>query len=100
MAIAEHEPDKLYSRNKGMLSMSHEQLHDFAATKNAGKDDGDGDEAKPKKKTLHEHMGIKEGAKIPREMLIRAAQHHKNPEARKMAKAMLDKRGDMSGMKE
>jgi hypothetical protein len=36
MAIAEHEPDKLYDRNKGMLSMSHDQLHDFASTKNAG----------------------------------------------------------------
>jgi hypothetical protein len=33
MAIAEHEPDKLYARNKGMLKMSHEQLHDFASTK-------------------------------------------------------------------
>lgn len=32
MAIAEHEPNKLYSRNKAMLGMSHEQLHDFAAT--------------------------------------------------------------------
>lgn len=36
MAIAEHEPDKLYGRNKGMLKMSHEQLHDFAATKRKG----------------------------------------------------------------
>lgn len=33
MAIAEHKPDKLYDRNKGMLGMSHEQRHDFAATK-------------------------------------------------------------------
>ena len=33
MAIAEHEPSKLYARNKGMLKMSHSQLHDFAATK-------------------------------------------------------------------
>jgi hypothetical protein len=30
MAIAEHEPDKLYKKNRGMLKMSHEQLHDFA----------------------------------------------------------------------
>lgn len=28
--IAEHAPEKLYSRNKGMLSMSKSQLHDFA----------------------------------------------------------------------
>lgn len=33
MAIAEHEPEKLYPKNKGLLDMSHEQLHDFAATK-------------------------------------------------------------------
>jgi hypothetical protein len=32
MRIAEHEPDKLYARNKGLTKMSHEQLHDFAAT--------------------------------------------------------------------
>ena len=36
MAIAEHEPGKLYARNKGMLKMSHQQLHDFAATKRKG----------------------------------------------------------------
>lgn len=35
MAIAEHHPDELYARNKGMAKMSHEQLHDFAATKTA-----------------------------------------------------------------
>ena len=33
MAIAEHNPSKLYSKNKGVLKMSHSQLHDFAATK-------------------------------------------------------------------
>lgn len=32
MAIAEHHPEKLKKRNKGMLSMSHNQLHDFAST--------------------------------------------------------------------
>jgi hypothetical protein len=36
MAIAEHEPSKLLARNKGLLKMSHEQLHDFAATKRTG----------------------------------------------------------------
>lgn len=36
MAIAEHAPSKLYKRNKGMLSMSKSQLHDFAATKRKG----------------------------------------------------------------
>ena len=33
MAIAEHEPSKLYARNKSMLGMTQSQLHDFAATK-------------------------------------------------------------------
>lgn len=32
MAIAEHEPQKLYKRNKGVLSMNKSQLHDFAST--------------------------------------------------------------------
>lgn len=32
MAIAEHEPSKLNAKNKGMLKMSHEQLHDFASS--------------------------------------------------------------------
>lgn len=36
MAIAEHSPDKLYSRNRGLLNMSHSQLHDFAATPRTG----------------------------------------------------------------
>jgi hypothetical protein len=32
MAIAEHQPGKLYKRNRGLLGMNHQQLHDFAAT--------------------------------------------------------------------
>jgi len=36
MAIAEHNPSKLYSRNSGLLKMSQQQLHDFAATKRKG----------------------------------------------------------------
>jgi hypothetical protein len=36
MAIAEHEPSKLNSSNRGLLKMSHSQLHDFAATKHKG----------------------------------------------------------------
>ena len=45
MAIAEHEPEKLFDKNKGVLDMSQGQLHDFAATKNAPK--------KVKKKVMH-----------------------------------------------
>ncbi len=37
MRIAEHAPEKLYSRNKGMLGMSHSQLHDFASGPEKGK---------------------------------------------------------------
>jgi hypothetical protein len=33
MAIAEHSPEKLNPANRGLLKMSHQQLHDFAATK-------------------------------------------------------------------
>ncbi len=32
MAIAEHSPQKLYDRNKGVLDMNQRQLHDYAAT--------------------------------------------------------------------
>jgi hypothetical protein len=32
MAIAEHEPGKLYARNKGLKKMTHAQLHDYATT--------------------------------------------------------------------
>ncbi len=30
MAIAEHHPEELYKKNRGVLKMSHKQLHDFA----------------------------------------------------------------------
>jgi len=33
MAIAEHQPSKLYKRNRGVLKMSHKQLHEFASKK-------------------------------------------------------------------
>lgn len=36
MAIAEHEPEKLYARNKGLKEMSHKQLHEFASTSHKG----------------------------------------------------------------
>jgi hypothetical protein len=32
-AIAEHHPGKLHKQNRGLLKLSHQQLHDFAATK-------------------------------------------------------------------
>lgn len=36
MAIAEHNPEQLYARNRSLLNMSHSQLHDFAATSERG----------------------------------------------------------------
>jgi hypothetical protein len=36
MAIAEHDPGKVSAKNRGVLKMSHSQLHDFAATKRKG----------------------------------------------------------------
>lgn len=36
MAIAEHDPDKLYDRNKGAAKMDKEDLHDFASTPEKG----------------------------------------------------------------
>jgi uncharacterized protein DUF3008 len=36
MAIAEHNPSKLQGKNKGLLKMSHKQLHDFASTPRKG----------------------------------------------------------------
>jgi hypothetical protein len=31
MAIAEHEPSKLYKRNRGVLGMGKEKLHEFSS---------------------------------------------------------------------
>lgn len=36
MAIAEHNPSKLYKRNKGALKMSKQELSKFASTKEKG----------------------------------------------------------------
>lgn len=36
-AIAEHEPEKLYTRNRGMLSMGKNELSKFASTKGVEK---------------------------------------------------------------
>jgi hypothetical protein len=36
IAIAEHAPDQLYSRNKSLLSMKPGDMHDFASTPQKG----------------------------------------------------------------
>lgn len=35
-AIAKHDPDKLYKRNRGLLKMSAEDLEDYARTPHKG----------------------------------------------------------------
>lgn len=36
MAIAEHHPEQLKGRNRGLLKMTKGQLHDFASTPERG----------------------------------------------------------------
>ncbi len=36
VAIAEHHPEELYARNKGLLSMTRGQMHDFSSEKEKG----------------------------------------------------------------
>lgn len=36
MAMAKHNPKKLYKKNKGLLKMTSKQLSDFAETKHKG----------------------------------------------------------------
>lgn len=36
ISIAEHAPDKLYDRNKGLLKMGKQDMHDFAETPSKG----------------------------------------------------------------
>jgi hypothetical protein len=36
MGMAEHNPSAVSDENKGVLKMSHQQLHDFASTPEAG----------------------------------------------------------------
>ncbi len=33
MGLAEHHPELVSKKNQGVLKMTHQQLHDFAATK-------------------------------------------------------------------
>jgi hypothetical protein len=35
-AIAEHHPEQLFARNKDLVKMTHQQLHDFASTPEKG----------------------------------------------------------------
>ena len=37
MQMAEHHPEMVSAKNRGVLSMSHQQLHDFASGSEKGK---------------------------------------------------------------
>jgi len=53
MAIAEHHPEMLYKKNRGALSMSQSQLHDFAATREKKLPA----KKKMRRKSLKQHFG-------------------------------------------
>jgi hypothetical protein len=36
MGLAEHHPEQVSAKNRGVLQMTHQQLHDFASTKEKG----------------------------------------------------------------
>jgi hypothetical protein len=55
MAIAKYHPSKLYKRNRGLLKMTAEQLHEFASTQHAGLP-----KRKGKKITIAHLMGTQE----------------------------------------
>jgi hypothetical protein len=48
MVIAEHHPEELYARNKGLAKMSKSKLHEFTDTKEKG---------------LPEHVAVKNAKK-------------------------------------
>ena len=87
MAIAEHEPGKLHGKKP---NMSHEQLHDFAATPTKGLpekigNDGSGIHIKESHKgLLHKDLGVPQGQKIPASK-IESATHSSNPVLKKRA---------------
>jgi hypothetical protein len=39
-AVAEHHPDQLYAKNRGLAELPQKTLHDFAATKGLTKEIG------------------------------------------------------------
>jgi len=53
MAIAEYHPEMLYKKNRGVLSMSQSQLHDFAATREKKLPA----KKKTRRKSLKQHFG-------------------------------------------
>jgi len=56
MAIAEHAPEKLFKRNKGLKKMTKNQLSDFASTKEKGLPAKKGKSKKVKKMDRKESM--------------------------------------------
>jgi hypothetical protein len=65
MAIAEHHPSALFARNRGLLKMTHRQLHDFAATPERGLPQHAGDRKmaeKPEKHWMEKAFAKKQGS--------------------------------------
>ena len=58
MAIAEHEPGKLYAKNRGLLKMSHKQLHDFASTPSKGLPERKGHSSKELKRYVKQRSKV------------------------------------------
>jgi hypothetical protein len=57
MGIAEHHPEKLYKRNRGLLKMSKSQLHDYASTKEKGLPKRKGKRKNKMKRSMWSKMG-------------------------------------------
>jgi hypothetical protein len=56
-AIAEHHPEKLYERNKGLAQMSKSQLSDFASTSKKNLPYRVGKEPKPRPRRKRKTYG-------------------------------------------
>jgi hypothetical protein len=52
-AIAEHHPEALYDRNKGVANMSKADLHDYATTSEGGLPYRQHKKSKPKKRKVY-----------------------------------------------
>ena len=78
MAIAEHHPDQLYGRNKSLLGMSHQQLHDFASTPEKGL-------PVRAKKTRHVDLGQSGGFTIKHPGAFRRAAQKRGKSTREFA---------------
>ena len=94
--LAEHHPEKLHAENRGLASLSHQTLHDFAATPTKGlpsrKYYADGqlsDAFDSNKGGLHRATGTPENQPIPVGK-VKAAAHSKDSHLHHMAQAAIN----------